>query len=121
MMTRAWHQCFKKSRKEDRTCDNIIFDSLKEMRAYQNLKTLQSVGQIKNLKVHVRHDLLLPNGVPIKTPKGRTAYYESDFEYTDCVTGSDIIADCKGYCDKYSRFKIAVFEAISGRKVLIIK
>ena len=120
-MTRSWYQQFKRLPKEDRTYNKIVFDSKKEMLKYQDLLTMQFAGEIKNLKCQVQHQLILPNGVPIKTPSGRTSIYTADFEWDDVITGGHIIADVKGYQDPASCFRICVFEAISGKKVLIIK
>jgi len=84
------------------------------------LELLQRAGKIKNLKVHVQHELVLPNGVPIRTRTGRVSYYTSDYEYFDCETVENVIADCKGYRDEHSAFRISVFEAVSGKKVKIL-
>lgn len=121
MTAQPWHKRFKRKSKEDRTYRNIVFDSVLEMKKYQELLTMEMAGEIRNIKVQVQHELKLPNGVEIKTPKGRVAYYTSDFEWDDCKTGHHVIADAKGFLDRHSAFRIAVFEAISGQKVLILK
>ena len=120
-MKHGWHTQFKRTPKELRTHNKIVFDSALEMRTYKCLLTMVEDGEIKDLKVHVQHLLILPNGVPIKNPSGRTAYYTSDFEWTDCKTDKHVIADCKGFMDRHAKFRIAVFEAIKGIKVMIVK
>ena len=118
---KAWHQRFSRASKASRTYDGIVFDSFAEMKTWRDLKIMECTGEIKELKRQISYKLILPNGVPIKTPTGRTAIYTPDYEWDVCETGKHVIADRKGYVDRGSAFRIAVFEAIYGVKVLIIK
>lgn len=120
-MKKSWHQNFKRASKESRTYKGITFHSLKELTVYKKLELLEMAGEIKNLRRQVPHELILPDGTPIYTPKKRYAKYTSDFEYYDVRSGENVIADVKGYEDKTSALRISVFEAISKNKVKIIK
>lgn len=119
-MKGAWHGQFKRTPKAARTDrDGVVHDSKSEMQRWEQLKLWLLAGEISNLRRQVRHELRLPDGTPIKSPKGRVYSYTSDFEYTR--NGEHIIEDHKGYWDKFSQFKISVFQAITGKKVTISK
>lgn len=57
------------------TVDNLVFDSAKEARRYQELKLLQQAGKIRGLRLQESFDLRV-NGVHI-------AKYRCDFSYFD--------------------------------------
>ena len=57
----------------------------------------------------------------VKTPTGKPAVYTADFVYYCRERGRIIIEDVKGYQDPFSAFRIAVFEALTGKSVTIIK
>lgn len=118
---KAWYKNYKRSSKLERTYNNIVFDSKLEVKHYCLLLLAEKNGYLKDLKIHVQHELILPSGERVLTPKGKTAYYESDFEYYDNEKKSHVIEDCKGFYDRHSQFRIAVFEAVSGKKVVIIR
>jgi hypothetical protein len=127
-MKAGWHSQFKRSPKEKRTFLGITFDSLAEMHRYQNLRIAEKSGLIAALSRQDKHELRLPDGKPILVGK-RVAVYTSDFQYkaidwqVNGVThrGAWIIEDVKGFYDRESKFRIAVFEALTGHKVSIIK
>lgn len=130
---KSWHQNFKRASKELRTDGaGITHDSTKEMQRWKVLQLNLLTGEIRNLKRQVKHQLVLPNGVPILTPSGKVAVYTSDFEYERRHAGTidgeavtyiweAVIEDVKGYASREAMFRIAVFEAISGQEVKIIK
>ena len=122
-MKKSWHQHIKRSPREARTHpDGTVFDSKAELKYYGTLIYRQLAGEIKNLRCQVRHELILPVvDRPVLTPKGRISSYTSDFEWDECDTGEHIIVDIKGYRDKTSSLRIALFEAIYDVKVRIIK
>lgn len=75
--------------------DGLKFDSKKEQRRYEQLKTMQRIGLIADLQHHVRFEII--DSVQYPTKKSRTAarYYEADFVYTDLKTGQTIVEDVK--------------------------
>lgn len=65
--------------------DGIVFDSKKEGNRYRELKILQQVGDISNLKLQVPFQL---------NEGGKSLKYISDFTYNDKI-GNYIVEDCK--------------------------
>lgn len=98
------------------------------MHRWMQLKIMEHTGLVRNLQRQVKHELILPNGQPILSETGRVCFYTSDFEY-ERVLGTfpteegglfaveHIIEDVKGHVDPLSRFRIAVFTAISRKTV----
>lgn len=75
------------------TIDNIVFDSEKEGRRYQDLKLLLQAGEISDLRLQVKYEL---------NEGGKySLVYIADFTYLS--GGELIVEDCKG-------FKTAVFK-----------
>lgn len=72
--------------------DGYRFDSLAEMRRYQELKLLETAGVIRDLRVHPRY-LLLP-GFRYQGKTERPVHYEADFEYVEA--GAPVVEDVKG-------------------------
>lgn len=75
--------------------DNILFDSTKESKRYEELKMLIRAGEIKNLKLQVRYDLIPSQ----KFRDGKTmvgTYYLADFVYFDNRKGCEVVEDVKG-------------------------
>lgn len=120
-MKGAWHGQFKRKPAEARTLDGVLFPTVLEMNVWRSLVLMQEAGEIKNLVRQVRHLLVLPDGTPILLPSGRTAYYTTDFEWDDCVTGKHIYGEAKGYLDRNAQFRIAVFQAIKKCTVMMIR
>lgn len=119
-MKKAWHGQFKKSPKAARTDrDGVVHDSKSEMQRWEQLRLWQLAGEISNLRRQVRHELRLPDGTVIRSPKGRAYTYTPDFIYER--NGKEVIEDHKGHYDRHAQFKIAVFEACYGKKVTITK
>jgi len=121
-MKKSWSGQFKRSTKERRTdeASGITFASLAEKKRYHILKQLERVGQIQNLRCHVPFLLQSFDGkITVKTPTGRTAKYTADFVYL--IGNAEIIEDVKGFSDKLSALRIAVFEALHDKKVIIVK
>lgn len=74
--------------------DGIKFDSAKEARVYQQLKLCEKAGVIKNLRLQVPYDLVIP------------CKYVADFVYVDFASGKEIVADAKGFkTTEYKRKK----------------
>ena len=106
--------------------DGIRFDSQRELDRYRELKLLQKLGEITDLKVHERFDLA-PGGVQIKVrskgyPNGRKLQYEADFTYIEikyrrsgAVVHTTVIEDVKmqsGHRDPVYKIKKAIMEAM---------
>lgn len=123
-MKKVWHQNFAKKPAYLRTSpDGIIHDSVEEMQRWCSLLFEQKIGEIRNLKRQVRYPLDFGDGRAVKTPTGRIAIYTCDFAY-ERKSGnvwSEIIEDHKGFSDRLSEFRIAVFEAIYQKKVYMHK
>ena len=87
--------------------DGITFDSKLEHKRYRELKLLQSAGKIRNLRVHVRHEL--------DTPTGPIGKYEVDFQYEEPAykgpAWEEVFEDCKGVMTPLSKWKIKHFES----------
>lgn len=81
------------------------YDSRKEHRRANQLKLMQRVGLISNLREQVSY-LLIPTqygecgtdlkGKPVRVLVERACRYVADFVYTDNKTGKTIVEDTKG-------------------------
>lgn len=71
------------------TIDGIKFDSKKEAKRYQELKLLQKVNYIKDLKLQVPFVLIE------KSQYGRQIKYVADFTYIE--NGELVVEDTKGF------------------------
>lgn len=75
--------------------DGIRFDSTKESNRYKELKLLVRAGDIENLRLQVRYDLIPKQ----KFSDGSTmvgTYYLADFVYFDNRKGCEVVEDVKG-------------------------
>ena len=108
----------RKYRNKPQIVDGIRFDSKKEAARYGELKLLVAAGKISQLKVQPRYKLQR-GCLAIKYPNGRIAAYTADFEYFDIETGEKVTEDCKGFFTQEAKLRIAVFESLYRRKVLI--
>lgn len=68
--------------------NGIKFDSKAEAKRYGELWLLQRAGQIRDLQLQVRFELLPKCG------DERAVYYVADFKYTE--NGREIVEDVKG-------------------------
>lgn len=146
-MTQSWHRQFRRTPKAKRTArDGTVFHSKSEMDRYHDLQMLQLTGHIRGLKRQVAFPLqykaacgCVPSGMTVLTPSGKVASYVADFVYEvpsvvntkpgavnrvssiteDGECWQEVIEDHKGFYDKASEFKIAVFEAVTGNKVTL--
>lgn len=69
--------------------DGILFDSRKEAKRYYELKLLQRAGEISNLQLQVKYEL-----IP-KQANERACNYIADFVYQD-KSGQIVVEDVKG-------------------------
>jgi hypothetical protein len=137
-MKNAWHQRFRRAPKINRTSrDGDVFDSKTELMRWENLRQRERGGLIRNLQRQVKFPLVIN--------AAKVGDYTADFVYEEKITaaeaakpvpmvikGSDsaggkvthywieIIEDVKGFFDKASKFRIAVFNAVYGKKVTMV-
>lgn len=84
------------------TIAGITFDSRKEANRYMELSLLQQAGEISNLEVHPRYEIL--TGFEFQGEKIRKAEYEADFTYID--HGRRVIEDVKSEVTKTPLFSL---------------
>ena len=70
--------------------DGITFDSRKEAQRYAELKLLLRGGEIRDLRLQVKYEL-----IP-KQDGERACEYIADFVYQDVRTGETVVEDVKG-------------------------
>lgn len=75
--------------------DGILFDSKHEAEIYKELKMLERVGKIDNLRLQVPFEL--QPAYEIDGKKRRSITYVADFVYTDCQTRQNGGRRCKRY------------------------
>lgn len=66
------------------TVDNIVFDSAKEAKRYEELKVMGIAGVIRNLEFQPVFDLYAPtldDDEPLRKPRERLGRYRGDFRY----------------------------------------
>lgn len=84
--------------------DGIKFDSMKEGRRYSQLKILEKAGQIQNLELQPKYDLMV-NG-------SKVGFYKADFRYTE--NGKQVVEDVKGMKTPIYNLKKKLIKAIYG-------
>lgn len=77
--------------------DGITFDSKKEAKRYDELKVLEKLKVISNLRLQVPYVLIE------KSQYGRSIKYLADFVYTR--NGETVVEDCKGMRTPVYRLK----------------
>lgn len=75
--------------------NGIKFDSLREAERYSQLKLLERAGQITDLELQPRFELIPKQRRDDGKPE-RACEYVADFRYTDVRTGQTVIEDAKG-------------------------
>lgn len=101
------------------TVDGIKFDSKKEANRYGELKLLEKAGEIRNLKLQPRFNLVVGSR-PVLYESGRQAYYKADFMYWDERKSIVTIEDVKGMDTPASKLKRAMVTAQLGVKIVLI-
>ena len=89
--------------------DGIVFDSRFEAEKYEELKTLERIGLIKDLQRQVRF-ILLDEYVNNKGEKIRPISYIADFCFFDMKKKQKIAMDTKGLETEVFRIKKKLFE-----------
>ena len=89
--------------------DGFTFDSKKEADRYEQLRSLERAGKVKELIVHPRLGVKV-NGQLVCT-------YVGDFRYVDCETGQVVIEDVKGYRTDLYKLKKKLVKAVLGVEI----
>lgn len=88
--------------------DGIRFDSKAEANRYKQLKLLEKAGEIFNLQVHPRFELLR-SFVDFSGQKRRGIVYEADFSYNETGNPLPVVEDVKGVETEAFRLKKKLF------------
>ena len=91
------------------------FDSAKEMKRYCELKILERMGHIKDLKVKSMHEIVPAN------PMFRKVEYEDDFSYVENgeTIVEDVKPDFKNYKAEKNYKKTAAYQMFLVKKKLM--
>lgn len=106
----TWYETPKRSKygSAKTVVDGITFDSRKEARRYAELKILEKVGRIEDLRLQPEYELIpkyRKNGHTI-----RRTTYRADFAYIDTETGQLVVEDVKGFRTETYRLKKKLLE-----------
>lgn len=86
--------------------DGIMFDSKKEADRWNELKTLQQYGVIRDLNRQVSFELIPSQKDENNRVIERACTYKADFVYTDVKTGERVVEDVKSKATKTAVYKI---------------
>ncbi|MBR5285451.1 MAG: DUF1064 domain-containing protein [Clostridia bacterium] len=100
---------------EKATIDGQKFDSTKEARRYAELKTLERIGEIQNLRSQVPYELI-PKQKKADGSTERACTYIADFVYDRA--GKTVVEDVKGYKNPASP---AYAKFVIKRKLMLYK
>ena len=90
--------------------DGITFDSRREASRYQVLKEQEKAGEISDLRLQQRYELVPKHG------KNRAVFYIADFVYVK--NGEEVVEDCKGYRTDVYKLKKKIFEWKYDKEIL---
>lgn len=82
--------------------DGFTFDSKAEAQYYIALRVMNNAGEITDLQVHPRYELL--HAFTHNGKKIAGIYYEADFSYTQ--DGKQVVVDVKGFKTDVYRLKL---------------
>ena len=88
--------------------DGILFDSRREAHRYGELKLLEKIGLIRNLKLQPRYLLQEKFTHQLTGCKHRAIEYVADFEYEEL--GKKIVEDVKGMQTDMFKLKAKLFD-----------
>ena len=77
--------------------DGILFDSKREARRYLDLRAMEIAGQIQNLRLQVKYELIPSQRIDGKVVE-RGCEYVADFVYEE--NGQTVVEDTKGHRTK---------------------
>ncbi len=110
--------------------DGMVFDSVRELKRYKELKLLEKTGEIKELRTQVKY-VLIPaqyetiervgkKGQKLKPKKKlveREVSYIADFAYCDTKNLVDVVEDTKGFKTKDYIIKRKLMLHVHGIKI----
>lgn len=105
--------------------DGITFASKKEARRYSQLKLLERAGEISDLQLQVKFELIPTQFEEVevngKIRRGkcieRSISYYADFTYKDNSTGETVVEDAKGMKTEVYKIKKKLMLYIHGIKI----
>ena len=110
-MYKMWGKTVTKYRAKRTEIDGISFASKKEAKMYSELKLLESVGDISDLKMQVPY-VLQEGFVRSDGSKIRPIKYYADFTFYDHRKARFRVVDCKGYRTALYELKRKMFDYI---------
>ena len=96
--------------------DGHIFDSKREAQRYAELKLLQRSGQISDLRMQVKFELIPSQIDGDGKVTERAVSYIADFVYFDRRTNETVAEDVKGYRDPSS----AVYKVFAIKRKMML-
>lgn len=110
--------------------DGIMFDSKREADRYRQLKLLLDRGEISNLEMQVKYELI-PAQYEVTERYGKRGQrlkdgrkllekpvtYIADFVYYDLPSGEVVVEDCKGMRDQKYRIKKKLMLWVHGIRI----
>jgi len=93
-----------KYRAKKTTVDGIKFDSKKEAARYRDLKLLEKAGEITDLELQPKYDLIVNDT--------KCGFYKADFRYIE--NGKEVVEDVKGMKTPVYNIKKKLIKAIYG-------
>lgn len=93
--------------------DGILFDSKKEASRYLDLKLMQQAGEISDLRMQVKYELVPPQKG--ETRNERAISYIADFVYGE--KGKPVVEDVKGHRTKEYIIKRKLMKWVHGIEV----
>lgn len=100
--------------------NNIVFDSKKEARRYEELRLLEKANIINQLKLQPRY--ILQESFKYKGKTERAITYIADFEYIDLERNKKVIEDVKGMkTDVYKIKRKLLLKQISNDEYIEFK
>lgn len=94
--------------------NGILFDSKREARRYLDLRAMEIAGQIQNLRLQVKYELLPSQRVDGKVAE-REVTYVADFVYEQ--NGETVVEDSKGHRTKDYILKRKMMLYIHGIRI----
>ncbi len=106
--------------------DGLSFASKAEAKRYAELRLLEKAGEVSNLRLQPRYELLVDNANYPQDGRGRQVQigrYIADFAYVRIWNGRGkaIVEDVKGYDLPLAKWKRKHCEAQYGIQIMVIR
>lgn len=92
--------------------DGHKFSSKLEAKRYSELTLLERAGEIRNLRLQTRHNLIVEGQ--------KICAYVADFDYLD-KAGMPVTEDTKGFLTPEFKLKAKLFRAVMGRDIVLVR